>query len=196
VLAGVGAIVLVAGGAAAAYVVMFHSPAPAPATHLSASVTSTDTVGLAAFATGPGTKPGQLVQLLAPQGALGFFGVSAAENAAGQPRWTADQMSGGTFVFIYLSTTTGECLSAAGSAARPVLAVRHCDVTAAQQRWRRLPTSVVEAQHAFYEFANLADGKCISQTGPAGQPGSDGLASCDRAFHPASQLLAFWWTTQ
>jgi hypothetical protein len=193
VLAGVGTIVVVAGVAAVTYVLMFHSTSSTPAAGLPTKVVTADTVGLAGYAASPGVRPGELVQLLAQQARTGFFNVSAAENASGEAPWTENLMSGGTYIFI--DPSTGQCLAAVGTAQRPVLAVRHCEEASPQQRWERVGTLVVQAQHDFYELANVGDGKCISQTGTAGQPGSAGLASCEPASHPTSELLAFWWTT-
>ena len=190
-LAGIGAIVLVAGAGAAIYVLKFH---PASASHpppLPSRVTSFATVGLVAEAVQQGSLPGGLLQLLNPQGTPAFVQVSPAQQVSGQPQWTADLMADGRYIFIYVPT--GQCLTSAGLDSRPLLMVRHCDLSL-RQRWRRLGGPVLKGGHAFYEFASAANGKCIAQVSASpSQPGGVGLAPCDPS-RPASQLLAFWWT--
>jgi Ricin-type beta-trefoil lectin domain-like len=185
--------VVLAGIAAVTYAVMFHSASPTPSAALPTRVVTVDTVGLAGYAASPGARSGELVQLLAQQARLGFFDVSAAENASGEAPWTVNLLSGGTYIFI--DPSTGQCLAAEGTAQRPALAVRHCEESSPQQRWERAGTLMVQTGHDFYELENVGDGKCISQTGVPGDPGSAGLASCQTASHPTSELLAFWWTT-
>jgi hypothetical protein len=194
VLAGIGAIVVLAGAGAAVYVVKFHPATPRHPPPLPTRVASYQTVGLVAQPAQPGGPRGVLLQLLSPQGTPMFSPVGQAQQVTGQPEWTADLMAGGTYIFIYLPS--GQCLASAGSAGRLRLALRHCVLSTPQQRWRRLSTPVLQGGHEFYQFASAASGKCIAQlSAAASQPGGAGLASCDPT-RPASQLLAFWWTSQ
>jgi len=189
-LAGVGVIVVLAAGGAVAYLVAFHpttSKQPAP---LSTRVASTSTVGLVAEPAGSGSAS-SVMQLLSPQRAPTFTPVGLSQQQQGQPEWIADLMTDGSYIFIYLPSS--QCLAAAGPASQPRLSVQRCDLTS-RQRWRRLGTGVLESGHDFYQFANLASGRCITQGSGAPTPGlAAQLAPCDPA-RPASQLLSFWWT--
>lgn len=190
-LAGLGVIVVLAAGGAIAYVVAFQPTQPSRPAPLPSRVTSTLTVGLVAQS-GSGSGSAQtLVQLLSPQRKPSFTPVGLSQQQ-GQPQWIADVMSGGSYIFIYLPTS--QCLTAAGPAAHPELIVQHCDLSL-RQRWARLGTGVLADAHDFYQFSNLAAGKCItagSGSAALGLPAS--LAACDPA-KPASQLIAFWWTS-
>lgn len=186
-------IVVLAAGGATAYLVAFQPSQPKRPTPLPSRVTSTLTVGLVAqSASGSGSGSTQtLVQLLSPHQEPTFTPVGLSQQQ-GQPQWIADVMTGGTYIFIYLPTS--QCLTAAGPAAHPKLIVQHCDLSS-RQRWTRVGNGVLADAHDFYQFSNLAAGKCITAgTGSAalGLPAT--LAPCDPA-NPASQLIAFWWTS-
>ncbi|HXW47252.1 MAG TPA: hypothetical protein VEL03_20835 [Streptosporangiaceae bacterium] len=186
VFAGLAAIVILAGVASVVYVAEFHPGRSAASSASSSRVASFQTVGLVAEQPLP---DGSMVQLLGSGRGVTFSPVGASQQQEGDPEWTADLMVGGTYIFIYLPTS--QCLASAGPGARPVLAVMHCDL-GAQQRWRRLGSGVATGGHYFYEFANDATGKCITEAG-AGQPAA-GLAACDQS-QPASELLSFWWSS-
>jgi hypothetical protein len=190
-LAGLGAIVIIAGGGTLAYLLEFHPVTPRHVAALPTRVVSYQTVGLIAQAANAASGNSPLLQLLSPRGEPAFTPVATAEEVNGMPEWTADLMAGGTYIFIYLPT--GQCLASAGPARTPQLTVQRCDLGLGQ-RWRRLTTGVLEGNHYFYQFASAASGKCIADAGgPATQPGGASLATCDPA-QPAWQLLAFWWT--
>jgi hypothetical protein len=190
ILAGLGTIVVVAGAGAAAYLLAFHPATPQRST-LPQRVLGYQTVGLIGE---PAHSAGgtNLVQLLSPQAGPTFSPVQPSEAVSGMPEWTADQMAGGTYIFIYLPT--GQCLTSAGTTGRPILAVQHCELTSTHQRWRRLGTAQPRTGHEFYEFGNIGSGNCLTQM-PAtgGQPAGAGLAPCNAA-EPVNQLIAFWWS--
>lgn len=101
-------------------------------------------------------------------------------------------MTGNSYIFIFLPS--GHCLAAAGSKSQPRLALEHCDLKAAQ-RWRRTQSAVTSQGHDYYQYANLADGACLTQTSQ--QSGPDygaALAACSPSA-PAGQLIAFWWSS-
>lgn len=194
-LAGLGAIVLIAGGGAGVYVITFH-----PAKHHHAAplptklASSPETVGLIAqsgSAASSGSSSGQLVQLLSSQGAPTFTPLSAAAAAAqSHGPWNESLIVGGTYIFIF--SPDNYCLAAG---AHSTLVLARCDQSARQQRWRRVNAQLIRDGHDFYQYANLADGKCLSQlTAVAGQPVAAGLTACDAA-QPPSQMIAFWWLT-
>jgi hypothetical protein len=191
-LAGLGVIVVLAAGGVTGYLVAFQPSQPKRPAPLPSRVTSTLTVGLVARP-GAGSAPaGTLVQLVSPQRQPSFTPVGLSQQQQGHPEWIADVMSGGSYIFIYLPTS--QCLTAAGPAAHPQLTLQHCDLSL-RQRWSRLGNGVLTDAHDFYQFSNLAAGKCITEgSGSAalGLPAS--LAACDPA-KPGSQLIAFWWTS-
>lgn len=188
VLVGLGAIVVLAAVGSLVYVAEFQPGPSGAASTPQNRVASFQTVGL--IAEQP-TASGSIVQMLGSGHGAAFSPVPlAAQQQGGDPEWTADLMVGGTYIFIYLPTS--ECLASAGAGARPLLAVQHCDL-GAQQRWRRIGTGVLTGGHYFYEFANDASGRCITQV-PVGQQDTAGLAACDPS-QPVSELLAFWWTS-
>jgi hypothetical protein len=179
-------IVVLAAGAVTGYLVTLHPLAHA--TTLSTRVVSAQTVGL--VAENAQGSPGQLVQLLDRRGAPKFSQVSQAEQQSGSGQWTADLMSGGSYIFIFLPSDT--CLGAAGSARGTRLVLQHCDLQASQ-RWRRLGSATPGQGHSFYRYANMADRSCLTEGGEL--PGSvwtAGLSGCTTA-RATSQLVAFWW---
>jgi hypothetical protein len=181
--------VILAGAGTAAYLIEFQ-PSPAQAQHpaaLPTRVASTETVGLIGEAA-QAPAGSQLIQLLGSGDSVIFSQVPPADAVDGHPEWIADQMTDGTYIFIYLPTS--DCLTASGPASHASLSARHCDLSL-DQRWRQLSAPVLSDGHDFYEFASAADGKCITQG--AGAPAQPALSGCDPA-RPASQLLAFWWS--
>ena len=187
-LAGLGVIVVLAAGGAIAYVAGFHPAADKHPAALPSRVASTLTVGLIAEPSS-GSAAG-IVQLLSPQTRPYFVPVGLSQQQQGQPQWIADVMTDGGYIFIYLPTS--QCLAGAGAR----LTVEHCDLSR-RQRWQRIGTGVLKSGHDFYQFANQASGKCITQGGSTqGVAAPDlpaSLAACDPA-QSASQLLAFWWS--
>ena len=190
-LAGLIVVIAVAAVAVIAYLIAFHPATPHSAAPLPTRVLNYQTVGLVITDTQPGAS-NQLLQLRYQDGALEFSPVAQAQQTVGAPQWTADLMAGATYIFIYLPT--GQCLSATGSADQPKLALRHCDLSAAQ-RWRRTRPAVLTQSHDFYQYANVGDGDCLTEAGVLpGQIFGASLRAC-AAQQPASQLLAFWWSS-
>jgi hypothetical protein len=189
-LTGLSAVVLIAGGGTAAYVVEFHPsdhhPGPLPT-----KAAGSQTVGLIAQVASSAGSSIQLVEMVGMHGAPTFSPLSAAAaNGPGDPEWTAEQITGGTFIFDFYPD--GRCL---GTAAHSRLALQHCDISSRSERWRRVSAVRVEDGHDFYQYANLAVGKCIAQIpGVSDQQPGVGLLQCSKA-HPSSQMLAFWWLT-
>jgi hypothetical protein len=182
-LAGIGVIVVLAAGAVTGYLITQHPLAHD--TPLSTRVVSAETVGLVAESSQSGSA-GQLVQLLSRRGAPKFSPLSQAEQLSGSGQWTADLMSGGNYIFIFLPSDT--CLGAAAGGTRLVL--QHCDLQASQ-RWRRIGSVAPGQGHSFYRYANMADRSCLAVGSEL--PGSvwaAGLSGCSTA---TSQLVAFWW---
>jgi hypothetical protein len=185
------AIVLIAAGGAVAYAVEFHPsdhhPSPLPTRQVSNS--DVGLVGLSATSSHFGAP---LVQMTAAGPVPHFAPLAfAIANSPKVGPWTADLMAGGGYIFIYLSD--GRCL-AAGSHAR--LVMQHCDIHAAAQRWRRVSGALVRDGHSFYQYANVADGRCMSQASTlTGRQEPAVLATC-KPGQPPDQMVAFWWSTQ
>ena len=188
-LAGIGVAVLIAAGAVAAYLVALH-PAAAREPTLTKRVLSTQTVGLIAQVAQPRSSAAQLLQLLGPQGNPQFRPLVRAQEQAGSPEWTADLMADSSYIFIFLPTH--DCLAATRAAGQPKLTLEHCDL-GPQQRWRRTKAAIQVQGHDFYQYANLGDAACLTETHELPGPVyGAGLESCS-AGPPADQLIAFFW---
>src|SRR5215469_16751207 len=191
-LAGISVVVLLAAGGVAVYLVELHPAAARPAASLPTQVLSRQTVGLIAQGPEQASAGSQLLQLLGSQGTLQFSPVAQAQEQAGSPQWTANLMAGNSYIFIFLPRE--ECLAATGPAKEPKLALRHCNLTAAQ-RWRRARQAAVSQGHDFYQYANVGDGACLTEAaGQSGQVYGATLQTCSPSA-PADQLIAFWWSS-
>lgn len=192
-LAGIAAILLLAAGGATAYVLAFHQPTTRRAIPLPSRAISVQSVGLVVTSGAAGTGDAKLLQLVAGHAASPEFSpLTAAQAAVGSPQWTADEMGGNTYIFIFLASDS--CLTEVGPSRRPALALQHCNLST-KQRWRRVNASVIAAGHDYYQYANSSDGECLTMTGPQsdGDYGT-GLAPCATA-QPPSQLVGFWWSS-
>lgn len=198
-LAGTGFVVLVAGAAVALILLAGKHHSARPGARLSTKVASAQTVGLLTGGTtgsqdGTGTGPQLLV---ASRGGLAFIAVDPGTRPAGYPEWTADQMVGGSYVFIYIST--GRCLGAApqpaaagaGPGRGPALALQRCDLSA-RQRWGRQYRRS-DAGQQLWQLRNAATGRCLAAGAPPGGGTSAPalLQQCAAAAPPAGQLIAF-----
>ncbi len=182
-LAGVGAAVLVASGGVAAYLVASPAHAARRIEQLPTRVASVQTVGIVA-------QPHGRARLLRPAGGGLRWGAmpTAADHPQGDPQWTADTMAGGTLVFIYVPS--GQCLASVPRKHGPVLALRRCDLAAAQ-RWQQLGGNR-SSQRQNGQYRNLASRRCL-MAGGTGQPGSPAVLAPCATSAPGSQLISFWW---
>jgi hypothetical protein len=190
-LAGLGVVVVLAIAGVTAYLVAFHPAATHHAAPLPSRVVSYQTVGLVVANTQPGSGNDQLLELTSQRSALEFAPVAQTQQTQGSPQWTADLMAGTTYIFIYLPT--GQCLSAVGTASQPKLTLRHCNLGAAQ-RWRRTRAPVLTEAHDFYQYANVKDAGCLTQSGVLPGPIFGASLKPCSAPQSASQLVAFWWS--
>jgi len=191
-LAGIGVVVLLAAGGVAGYLVTVHPASPHHHAPLPTRVESFESVGLIAQDALPGSSSGQLLQLLGPARSPQFSPLPVAQQQAGSPQWTADLMQGNSYIFIFLPT--GDCLTAGGTPGQPRLTLEHCNLSAAQ-RWRRGQALSQSKGHEFYQYASLSDRDCLTEAGQlAGQVYGAALEAC-QAPAPASQLIAFWWSS-
>jgi hypothetical protein len=191
-LAGIGIVLLLAGGGVTGYLVALHPAAARTSPPLSSKVTSRQAVGLVVKDSLPGSRAGQLLQLAGQQGNPEFLPVSRAQAEEGSAEWTADLMAGNSYIFIFVST--GDCLTAVGPAISAKLTLSHCDL-AATQRWRRTTAAIKIDGHDFYQYSSLAYGRCVTQSSvAAGSEFSATMAPCS-ASSPEDQLVAFWWSS-
>lgn len=191
-LAGIGIVLLLAAGGMAGYLVAVHPAAARTTPPLSRKVMSHQTVGLIVQNSQPGSPPGQLLQLSGRHRSPEFLTVSPAEVTDGAPDWTADLMAGNSFIFIFVPS--GECLTAVGPAIEATLAMRHCDLAAAQ-RWRRTTAAIKVDGHDFYQYASLANGSCLTQNGVIPGPVYGAALMPCSAARPKDQLVAFFWSS-
>ncbi|HUC56160.1 MAG TPA: hypothetical protein VMA95_02075 [Streptosporangiaceae bacterium] len=192
-LAGVAVVVVLAGGVLAVYLGT-HGHAPGKAAGqdkrpaLSGKVVSMQTVGVIDF--GPyddgdpsrGNPHGHPLMLTMNGSSVDFVGIPVKEITSGTPQWTADQMSDGSEIFIYVPN--GKCLSPQGDQ----LQLTHCNLGLAQ-RWRTLHSKVMLGQ-TISQYANAKTGACL--TAPR-RPGPAKLATCGKAL-TKTQEIALWWS--
>lgn len=184
-LAGAGLAVLLAAGGVTVYLLVNAGAGDAA---LPTRVLGTQTIalvnpGAAGPAAWPGTgqAPGTLVQAA---GRL-TFSVGAQPGAG----WTADQMAGGTYIFIYLADG-GLCLTSS-SAPSGAAVLEHCDL-AASQRWLRQGMTPGQNGLEYWQLRNAADGRCLGAgtvVSVAAQAGS-GSAGAGGGQSQAAQMQA------
>ncbi len=185
-LAGIGCAVLLAGGAVAAYLVLGQAHPASHDSRLSARVASVQTVGMAS--PGPGSDGSAELLLASPNG-LAFTPAKPTQLPAGFPEWTADQMVGGGYIFIYIST--GRCLGATGVR---TAALQRCDLSE-RQRWTREYHSTGAAGQDYWQLRNDYNGRCLAVGGPpAGSAGAGARLELQPCGTGGSwrQLIAFW----
>jgi hypothetical protein len=187
---GIVAVVVLAAAGAVIYLLTTHSAATARTAPLPDKVISVQSVGLVTLIAGPhGGVPTQLEQT---SSGLRFVTVPAAQLAAGTPSWTADQMKGGSYTFIYIPD--GRCLSVSGHGSHAKIDLEHCNLGAAQ-RWVRVGTQATVSTHVYAAYRSMVSTLCLSQpaAGPSTSTGQVALGSCT-ASPPRQELIAFWWS--
>jgi hypothetical protein len=180
-LIGVGLAIVLAGAGLAVYLVAGNHAHQAAG--LPMRVLGTQAIGLA----NPGPPP-QAGASTAPQTFLASrsnLSFMAVEQAGAD--WTADQMAGGTYIFIYLPN--GLCLTSSRSSA---VALARCNLGAGQ-RWVRQHLVSIGGLD-YWQLRNLSGGRCLTAVGGGGaaQPGKSTarLERC-QASPGWSQLVAF-----
>ena len=153
---GTGFALLLAVAGVAAYLIVGGTHDTKDASVLPARVVGTQAVGIV------GGAPSQANQgpeaLLASHADLVF-----TSNVPGGVQWTADEMAGGTYIFIYLPD--GLCLATTQAQHTAAVTLQHCDLQA-NQRWLRQLPSVGANSLVYWQLRNLGDGRCLA-TGPA-----------------------------
>jgi hypothetical protein len=182
-LTGTAFAVLLAGAGVAAYLIVGGAHDDNSASVLPTRVLGTQAIGLAdaAPAHSAGASPATET-LLTSRSGLSF-------QASGQVTadWTADQMAGGTYIFIYLPN--GLCL---GPARANTVSLQRCDLLAGQ-RWIRERPVLGASGLDYWQLRNLAAGRCLTaQSVPASgtTESAPRLERCQASPSP-SQLIAF-----
>ena len=161
-LTGVGVAIALAAAGVAAYLIAGGAQAGGDGTGLPTRVLGTQAVSV--VDPGPpqqaGSSPGPW-SLLASRGVLAF--TAAGQAGAG---WTADQMAGGTYIFIYL--TSGLCLQSSHASA---VALARCNLDASQ-RWVRQHLVISASGPDYWQLRNLSDGRCLTAAGQATAAGA------------------------
>jgi Ricin-type beta-trefoil lectin domain-like len=159
-LIGIGLAIVLAAAGVAGYLAFGNKASPKAA--LPSRVLGTQAVGLVNPGPPPQAGTGAAPQaFLASRSDLSF--VTAGQAGAD---WTADQMAGGTYIFIYLPN--GLCLASARASA---VALSRCNLGAGQ-RWIR-QRQVSRGGVDYWQLRNLSNGRCLTAAGGDGtaQPG-------------------------
>ncbi len=183
-LTGVGFAILLAVVGAAVYLVVGGAHADNSASVLPTRVLGTQAIGLVASPAATGASGPAAETLVAARPGLRF---SAAAQAVTD--WTADQMAGGTYIFIYIPD--GLCLGASRPTA---VSLQRCNLQAGQ-RWIRQRPVVGASGLDYWQLRNLANGRCLSAAGGAGQAGPAARLERCQASPGARQLVAFLTTS-
>jgi hypothetical protein len=152
-LIGIGLAIVLAGAGIAAYLTFGNKPSHSPG--LPTRVLSQQAVGL--VSPGPPARAGASPAPEAFLVARSDLSFTAAAGQAGAD-WTADQMAGGTYIFIYLPN--GQCLA---SARKSAVTLTRCNLEASQ-RWIRQHL-VSEGGLEYGELRNLSSSRCLTAVG-------------------------------
>jgi hypothetical protein len=175
-LTGAAFAILIAAVGAAVYLLVGGAHADNSASVLPTRVLNTQAIGLAYSPTASDVD-----SLVAASSRLDFSGSgSAGANL------TADQMAGGTYIFIYLQN--GRCLGPARAAS---VSLQRCSLQAGQ-RWVRRHSVVGGNGLEYWQLRNLGDGRCLTAVGGGGASAAAvaRLEPCQASPGP-SQYIAF-----
>jgi hypothetical protein len=183
-LTGTAFAVLLAGVGVAVYLAVGGARDDNSASVLPTRVLGTQAIGLAnsAAALSAGASPATETLLTSPSGLS--FQTSGQVTAD----WTADQMAGGTYIFIYLPN--GLCL---GPSRASTVSLQRCDLQAGQ-RWIREHPVLGASGLDYWQLRNLATGRCLtvqSVPGRDGAPESAPRLERCQASPGSKQLIAF-----
>lgn len=154
-----------------------HSHAPPPPRNVVSALT------VALVNPGPPPRPDsrpvpEMLQESATGLAFTATGGGQASSGAGQAsgqEWTADQMAGGTYIFIYVPD--GRCLTAPASLTATTATLARCNLGIGQ-RWRHQFFGTDAAGRDDWQLRSAVDGRCLTAVPPAlgSQPGESGVA--------------------
>jgi hypothetical protein len=180
-LTGAGFAVLLAAVGAAVYLVVGGTHADS-ASVLPTRVLGTQAIGLASSPSASGNSG--VDTLVSASSGLSFSGTGNTGAS-----WTADQMAGGTYIFIYLQD--GLCLGPSRVAS---VSLQRCSLEA-DQRWVRQHPVQGGNGLEYWQLRNLSNGQCLTAAGTGGTAGAVGRLERCQASPGASQLIAFLTTS-
>ena len=175
--------VLLAGVGVAVYLIVGGAHDDNSASTLPTRVLGTQAISLADSARAQAAGASLATEtLLTSRSGLSF-------QASGQVTadWTADQMAGGTYIFIYLPN--GLCLGSSGANA---VSLQKCNLLA-DQRWIREHPVLGAGGLDYWQLRNLAAGRCLTALTVAGRTPATESARLERcqASPSSRQLIAF-----
>ena len=186
-LTGAGFAILLAAVGVTVYLLVGGASADNSSSVLPTRVLGTQAIGLVASPAPSGGSSPAAETLLASGTSLSFSAVGQAGAD-----WTADQMAGGTYIFIYIPD--GRCL---GLSRAPAVALQRCNLQASQ-RWSRGDAVIGTNGLNYWPLRNLADGRCLTAASVTGKAGTAGSAARLERCQPspgARQLIAFLTTS-
>ncbi|HEX6858262.1 MAG TPA: RICIN domain-containing protein [Streptosporangiaceae bacterium] len=103
-------------------------------------------------------------------------------------RWTADKMSDGSYIYIFVPS--GQCLTASAHNLAAVFLAK-CDL-GVTQRWHRVQLGFLSTGLYYWELRSQLNGRCLANSGgPLNGTSSQHAARlepCDKS-RPAGQLI-------
>ena len=192
-LAGIGVAILLAAGGTAAYLLL---PAAAHAGKHAGGPSARVQTKLAVTIVTPrmalrGRARTVAEALVASSAGLAFTVITPASDSLGAPMWTADQMTGGSYIFVDVSA--GKCLAGPARPVATTVSLQRCSL-GGSQRWKRILGSSAAAGHLYWQLQNAADGLCLTvgsavSAGASG-PFAAGVERCQDP-QPSRQLVTF-----
>jgi hypothetical protein len=177
-LTGAAFAILLAVVGAAVYLLVGGAHADNSASVLPTRVLGTQAIGLAYSPSASGSS--NVDSLVAASPGLDFSG-----NGSTGANLTADQMAGGTYIFIYLQD--GRCL---GTVHKASVSLQRCSLQAGQ-RWVRQHLVVGGNGLEYWQLRNLGDGRCLTAVAGGGSDAAVARLERCQASPGASQLIAF-----
>jgi len=160
------------------YLLVGGAHADNSASVLPTRVLGTEAIGLAYSPSASGSS--NVDALVAVSPGLDFSG-----NGSTGANLTADQMAGGTYIFIYLQD--GRCLGTVHTAS---VSLQRCSLQA-DQRWVRQHSVVGGNGLEYWQLRNLGDGRCLTAVAGGGSDAAVARLERCQASPGASQLIAF-----
>jgi hypothetical protein len=181
-LTGTAVAVLLAGVGVAVYLIVGRAHNSAAV--LPTRVLGTQAIGLADSAPAQSAGASPATETLA----TARSGLSFQASRQVTANWTADQMAGGTYIFIYLPN--GLCL---GSSRAAAVSLQRCNLQAGQ-RWIREHPVLGASGLDYWQLRNMAVDRCLTAESVANRAGATEsaprLARC-QASPGSGQLIAF-----
>jgi Ricin-type beta-trefoil lectin domain-like len=191
-LAGIGVAVLLAAGGTAAYLLLPGTAhAGKHADESSARVQTKLAVTIITQRMALRGRARTTAEALAASSTGLVFTVITPSASIGAPMWTADQMTGGSYIFVDVSV--GKCLAGPARPVTTTVSLQRCSL-GGSQRWKRVLGSAAAAGHHYWQLENAADGLCLTVGSAIPGTGSGHFtAAVERCQdpQPSRQLVTF-----